>query len=456
MTEITRDLARFAKETNLSLISDKVVQEAKKSILDTLGVTIAGRRTGVAEKIVDYVSKLKGTGNCTVLGESFKTIPSFAALANGTMGHALDFDDSNKLLNGHGSVTAFPASLAFSEIKQSSGAQFLEAYLLGFEVASKLGAVLNMELYENGWHPTAVLGTIGSCAASIHLSKISIDESCLALGIASSLASGLRANFGTMTKPFHAGMAAESGVRSVELALLGMTSNQNIFEANSGYASVFSELEKIQDGDFINSLGNPFCFESPGVDIKPYPCCMSSHNSIQGMFSIIKEEGLKIEDVDSIEVGLLESGYLNLSYHKPKTGLQAKFSAEYILSRVLKDGNLTIRTFTDELVNDPFIQDFMSKIQVKIDNELEWEHPMPKPTLLKVITKSGSLHERTVYTARGKAEMPLSLEEVEMKFRDCVDGILKIETTDKVIDLVKNLEKEESIVDLMELLSFSR
>ena len=119
MTEITRDLARFAKETNLSLISDKVVQEAKKSILDTLGVTIAGRRTVVAEKIVDYVSKLKGTGNCTVLGESFKTIPSFAALANGTMGHALDFDDSNKLLNGHGSVTAFPASLAFSEIKPS-------------------------------------------------------------------------------------------------------------------------------------------------------------------------------------------------------------------------------------------------------------------------------------------------------------------------------------------------
>ena len=114
MTEITRDLARFAKETNLSLISDKVVQEAKKSILDTLGVTIAGRRTVIAEKIVDYVSKLKGTGNCTVLGESFKTIPSFAALANGTMGHALDFDDSNKLLNGHGSVTAFPASLAFS------------------------------------------------------------------------------------------------------------------------------------------------------------------------------------------------------------------------------------------------------------------------------------------------------------------------------------------------------
>ena len=453
MTDITRELARFALETNLSEIADEVIQRAKKSILDTLGVTIAGRRTDVAEKIVDYVSRTKGIGNSSVLGEPFKTIPSFAALANGTMGHALDFDDSNKLLNGHGSVTAFPASLALSEKNQSSGAQFIEAYLLGFEVASKLGSVLNMELYENGWHPTAVLGSIGSCVASIHLSDISIDEACFALGIASSQASGLRANFGTMTKPFHAGMAAESGVRSVELASLGMTSNQNIFEANSGYASVFSKLEKIQDGDFTNSLGNPFCFESPGVDIKPYPCCMSSHNSIEGMFSIIREEGVKIEDIESIEVGLLESGYLNLSYHRPKTGLQGKFSAEYILSRVLKDGNLTIKTFTDELVNEPYIQEFMGKINVKIDNDLEWEHPLPKPTLLKVETKSGKLHERTIYTARGKAEMPLSLEDVESKFRDCVEGLLDIETIDKVINIVNNIEEEENITPLMEELS---
>ena len=118
MTDITRELARFALETNLSEIADEVIQRAKKSILDTLGVTLAGRRTDVAEKIVDYVSKTKGVGNSSVLGESFKTIPSFAALANGTMGHALDFDDSNKLLNGHGSVTTFPASLALSEKNQ--------------------------------------------------------------------------------------------------------------------------------------------------------------------------------------------------------------------------------------------------------------------------------------------------------------------------------------------------
>ncbi|MED5579523.1 MAG: MmgE/PrpD family protein [Nitrospinota bacterium] len=453
MTDITRELVRFAKETNLSDINDKVVQEVKKSILDTLGVTIAGRRTEVAEKIVDYVSNAKGIGNSSVLGESFKTIPSFAALANGTMGHALDFDDSNKLLNGHGSVTTFPASLALSEKNQSSGAQFIEAYLLGFEVASKLGSVLNMELYENGWHPTAVLGSVGSCVSSIHLTNLSADEACSALGIVSSQASGLRANFGTMTKPFHAGMAAESGVRSVELASLGMTSNQNIFEANSGYASVFSKLEKIQDGDFISSLGNPFCFESPGVDIKPYPCCMSSYNAIEGMFSIIKEERVKLEDVESIEVGLLESGFLNLSYHRPKTGLQAKFSVEYILSRVLKDENLTIKTFTDELVNDPLIQEFMGKIDVKVDNELEWEHPMPKPTLLKVATKNGKLYERTIYTARGKAEMPLSLEEVELKFRECVDGLLEIETTDKVINIVNDLDREKSIAPLMKALS---
>tara|TARA_A100001037_G_scaffold306208_1_gene349899 strand:- start:19746 stop:21116 length:1371 start_codon:yes stop_codon:yes gene_type:complete len=453
VADITRDLAEFAKETNLNNISDKVVQEVKKSILDTLGVAIAGRKTVVAEKIINYVGNAKGIGNCTVLGESFKTIPTFAALANGTMGHALDFDDSNKLLNGHGSVTAFPSSLALSEIKQSSGAQFLEAYLLGFEVASKLGAVLNMELYENGWHPTAVLGSIGSCVSSIHLSEISIDESCFALGIASSHASGLRANFGTMTKPFHAGMAAESGVRSVELASLGMTANQNILEADSGYVSVFSKLQKIKEGDFIGSLGNPFCFEFPGVDIKPYPCCMSSHNAIEGMFSIIREEDLKIEDVQSIEVGLLESGYLNLSYHKPKTGLQGKFSAEYILSRVLRDGNLTIKTFTDEQVNDPYIQKFMNKIDVKVDSELEWEHPLPKPTLLKVVSKNGKLYERTVYTSRGKAEMPLSLEEVELKFRDCVDGLLDNETANKVIDMVKNIEKEASIVDLTASLS---
>ena len=209
---VTETLAEFVVTTDLARIPSKAQEIAKQAILDCLGVMLAGSRDLIAEKIMALLQDMGGEPKASVFGKRVKTSSPLAALANGTFGHALDFDDINRSLRGHPTVPVLPAALAVGEELKSSGKEFLEAYLIGFEVEAKLGAALNPYLFEAGWYPTSVLGVMGAAAASAKLLKLDSKKVCTALGIAASQASGLRQNFGTMTKPLHAGQTAKSGV----------------------------------------------------------------------------------------------------------------------------------------------------------------------------------------------------------------------------------------------------
>ena len=221
----TERMARFIAEARFEEMPEVVITAAKTAILDTVGVMAAAVGEPVASSIVRYVSAAGGPPDATVVGSALKTSTSLAALANGTLGHALDFDDSNWLLYGHASVVVLPAVLAEAEALGASGRELVEAYVIGFEISSKLGSGMNMGLYNNGWHPTSTLGAMGAAAAISRLRGFGIDQIRLALGIAASQASGVRANFGTMTKPLHAGLAAEAGVRAADFSGLGITSS---------------------------------------------------------------------------------------------------------------------------------------------------------------------------------------------------------------------------------------
>lgn len=449
----TERVAKFIVETRLENIPDLVVNAAKTSIKDTIGVSLAASPEPVAKTITDYIRGMAESGPATVIGKGLKTAPSCAALANGTLGHALDFDDTNWSMFGHTSVAVLPAALAQGEAQGVSGRDILEAYIIGFEVAAKLGAGMHPAVYNNGWHPTSVLGTMGAAAAAARLRGLDIEQTCLALGCAASQASGVRSNFGTMTKPLHAGLAAEAGVRAAGLIAAGLTANSEILDASIGYCVAFSGKGNYRLDEITDQLGDPFVFETPGNNLKPYPCCMSAHASIDALRDLIDEENLSAEGVERIDLELMAPNMSNLSYHSPKTGLQGKFSAEYTLTRMLIDGALTMDTFRDEAVNDPVAQETMKKIHVRLAENAEWERGKARPITMKLQTKDGRTLEKRANISRGNAGWPLTEEEVHAKFRDCAGVTLEPDKVEKSLSVLCQLEKISDIRELMALIS---
>ena len=449
----TERVAKFIAETRLENIPGHVVNAAKTSIKDTIGVSLAASPEPVAKSITDYVRGMSESGPATVIGKGLKTAPSCAALANGTLGHALDFDDTNWTMSGHTSVAVLPAALAQGEAQGASGRDILEAYIIGFEVAAKLGAGMHPAVYNNGWHPTSVLGTMGAASAAAHLRGMDIEQICLTLGCAASQASGIRSNFGTMTKPLHAGLAAEAGVRAAGLVAAGLTANSEILDAAIGYCVAFSGKENYRLDDITDNLGDPYVLESPGNNLKPYPCCMSAHPSIDALRDLIDEENLSADGVERIDLDLMAPNLSNLSYHSPKTGLQGKFSAEYTLTRMLLDGALTLNTFTDEVVNEPVAQETMNKIHVHLAENIEWEQGKARPITLTLQTKDGRTLVKRANKSRGNAGWPLTEDEVHAKFRNCAGVTLDADKIEKALSILCKLEKLSDIREMMSIIS---
>ena len=449
----TERMARFIAEARFEDMPEVVITAAKTAILDTVGVMAAAVGEPVASSIIRYVRAAGGPLDATVVGGALKTSTSLAALANGALGHALDFDDSNWLLYGHASVVALPAVLAEAEALGASGRELVEAYVIGFEISSKLGSGMNMGLYDNGWHPTSTLGAMGAAAAVSRLRGFGIDQIRLALGIAASQASGVRANFGTMTKPLHAGLAAEAGVRAADFSGLGITSSPEILEAQNGYCESFSGKGNFRLDEIVERLGDPYVLETPGNNLKPYPCCMSAHPSIDALRELIDEKDFTTDDVERIDIDLMKPNMMNLSYNDPKTGLQGKFSAPYTLSRMLMDRELRLDTFTDEAVNDPAAQAMMKKVHVHLAEVPDWKQGAARPATVTVRTKGGDIFRKTGTKSRGNATWPLTKDEVHGKFRDCAERNFGRDKTAEALAILTSLEEQESVRPLMSLLA---
>ena len=218
---VTERMAEFIVETKWADFPALVIERAKKAVVDTVGVTLAGAGEPVGRIVADFAQKMGGAPEATIIGVNARAAAPMAALANGAMGHALDFDDSSYLLNGHPSVGVLPAVLAQGEVQGASGREVLEAFIIGYEISTKLGEGMNPEHYGAGWHATCTLGTMGAAAAAAHLRGLDVETTRHTLGCAASHASGVHANFGTMTKPLHAGLAPEAGLRAAALAARG-------------------------------------------------------------------------------------------------------------------------------------------------------------------------------------------------------------------------------------------
>lgn len=424
---------------------------SKLHILDTLGVLIAGSKEGVAEIIKGYILSLGCGQESSLLTQGIKTSASYAAFGNGVMGHVLDFDDYEVPSMAHPSVTVLPAVLAMGEKVKASGKACLESYLVGMEVISKVGRGIAPDHYDKGWHSTGTLGTLGAASASSKLLKLDLERMRMALGIAASMSSGLRANFGTMTKSFHAGHAARNGVEAAILASRGFTASNNVLESNLGFCDLFTEGKNYGLNKIVEGLGDPFSLLSPGVGKKPYPSCAATHSFLDGIFGLIDQHDIKAEDVDSVECGIFYRLPTQLIHSNPQTGLEGKFSLEFCIALALQERCVNIRQFTDSKVKEPKIQELIKRIKKEVTDEAGVKGT-PYPTaIITVHMRNGKTYPCRVKNRKGSPANPLSAEEVMNKFMDCAQLNYSAHQSRRIAEAVMDIEKAEDIGNIIQL-----
>jgi 2-methylcitrate dehydratase PrpD len=447
--QITDTIAQFIYHTRLENISHEVIEMGKLHILDTMGVLFAGSKERITGIVKEYIQALGCKAESTLITQCIKTSAQYAAFGNGIMAHVLDFDDYEWPSMAHPSVTVLPAVLALGEKIEASGNLCMEAYLVGMEVISKIGYGVNPSHYDKGWHSTSTLGTLGAAAASAKLLNCDLESVKMVLGIASSMSSGLRGNFGTMTKAFHAGHAARCGVESAILASLGFTADKTILERELGFCSIFTDGKSYDLKKIVQNLGDPFSIVKPGIGIKPYPSCAATHSVLDGIFQLIKQHTIKVEDVDRVECGIFYLYPKILIHSEPRTGLEGKFSLEFCVAVALLDREVNLEKFTDEKVNRPEVQALIQKVKQFVTKDVGDKGTHYPGAIVKIYFRNGTSCVTKVEARKGSPLNPLSKDEVINKFIENSSMFLKKDRINEMIEKVMHLDDLKSIRDLI-------
>lgn len=346
-------------------VSDAAITCARHALLDWTGVTFAASRDVMANILVEDAIGNSETGTCGVVGRKQKLSQAFAALVNGSVSHALDYDDINKRMRGHPSVTIMPAVLAAAESRECVFGDVLEAIVAGTEVACILGEMMGGDHYEKGFHTTATVGTVAAAASVAKLLGLGASDTEAALGLAATQAAGLRAMFGTMGKPLHAGKAAMNGLLSARWAGSGMTSTAGMLESPQGFGPVLSA--GFQPLPIRTTPEIAFGIEQNIY--KYHAACYYTHSAIEMLANMVRENGIETERILSLDVGLLPSLHTVCDIQKPASGLEIKFSIRHLLAMVIADVNTSdIGSYTDECAADATLVALRSKVNVIAEN----------------------------------------------------------------------------------------
>jgi 2-methylcitrate dehydratase PrpD len=419
---LTQRLAQFVTDTRTEEIPTEVLDGARAAIIDTIGCAIAGSIEETAEIAAAWVRHTDARGQSTVWGRELRSSPAEAAFANGVASHALDFDDSLPSLRGHPSATMVPAALAVAEVTGASGAAVLAAYALGLEVAGKLGRALGVPHYIHGWHSTATVGAFSATAAAARLWKLDAAQLQAAWGLAASQTAGLVKNFGTMTKPFHAGHAARTGVVSAWMAHQGFTANTAIFD-DGGFFHTYGRGGGEPLDSLLDLLGKPWEMVKPGIYVKRWPCCYCNHRPVGGILELIEKHDIRADEVESVEIGFVRGSDEALGGPNPQTGLEGKFSMEYVAAATLLDRKLTLETFTDPMVQRPEARALTAKVRrYRVDDEKLYSSKFGY-TDVAIRTKRGQFTVRAERVS-GSPEWPMTSAERAEKFTDCASRVL--------------------------------
>ena len=442
---VIEQLATYACAESFANLPDATVRAARRAILDTVGVMVAGSRESTAARARKLV-KHRSIDEATIVGTPLRASIEDAALVNGVAAHALDYDDVQASLSGHPSVPVLPAALALAERSRKSGADFLTAFVVGVEIEAKIGRALNPAHYEVGWHATSTLGVFGATAAAGKRLGLSHDRMVHALAIAASMSSGIKANFGTDGKPWHVGHAARCGLEAAQLAVAGFTGNPRVLEHGDGFGSTHGGGMKADWELTVAGLGAPHELVEPGIGVKRFPACASTHQALDATLDLRAAHAIDPASVASVECAV---GYMaphQLIYDHADTGLQGKFSMQYCVAVALLDGAVGLAQFVDERVRRADVQALMPKIRMYVHPEQTTRESFAsKFTEVAITLANGTTLRGRVDQAKGQPRNPLSDAELEAKFRDAAGRALQ---ADRVEALLLALNQIESVGDV--------
>jgi 2-methylcitrate dehydratase PrpD len=437
---VSQVLAQFVASASPDTLGSADWAGAKAAISDCIACTVAGAATPTGAIVRKVAAASSGDGPATVIGSGRSLSPQAAALANGTAGHALDYDDILWTQYGHPSVAVLPAALALAEATGASGRELIMAYAIGVEIIGKFGRAANPQHYEHGWHSTATMGVIGAAAASARLMRLDPQQTAMALGLAASQASGVRRNFGTMTKPFHAGNAARAGILSAELAREGFTADLRAFEGEVGWAHVLQARSMPAPEEWAAGLGQPWELSAPGIVLKRYPACGCTHCALDALLAICKEHQIKAEEIDKIDCDASPLAKKVLLYSRPVTGLEGKFSMEFSLAVAAVEGQAGPSQYEDHWTQDPRVQALLPKISFRSRADLEPDVSADAVPAEVTVHARGRSYTRKVLVPSGDPRNPMTQAERREKFMACTHGLMPIPAGSGLFDALEDLE----------------
>ena len=455
----TEKIARFVVDTGYEDIPRDAVEKAKRTALDCLGAALAGVVEPVSAAITAYVTKLGGPPQASVFGAGLRVSVPDAALANGSIAHALDYDDCGVKI-GHPSVLVLPAVLSLGEYLRASGKDTLTAYILGLEVEGKIALHADFKLMQGRLNHQIWYGSVGAAAASAKLLRLDVAKTRMALGIAGDFACGLAANHGSMAAAMAAGNACRNGVIAALLAQEGVTANPDIIEAKNGFYDTLVGRSHYDAERMAESLGNPFYIESPGIGLKKYPSCYHTHRALDGVLQLLGEHRLSDKDIAEIDVGTSERALRVLAFSEPATPYQAKFSMPHCIAAAVVDHQVTLDTFTAHKMEDRGIVEARKKVHLSFPDIPIWPgladvgpdtEFVGNPVTIR--TTDGRSYNARVDIPRGDPALPLTDDELMAKYRDCGRSQLGPEDIERSVGLVLGLDTVADIGTLMATLS---
>ena len=437
---LTRDLGRFVSDVSFARLPAEAIDVARTGFIDCIATMIAGAPDPAPQLLRNALQPKDGEASLYFGGE--RAPAPDAAWINGTAGHALDYDDVASL-RGHPSTVLVPAILAEGEALGASGRDMLAAYVAGYETWAELAWRDPGHHHRKGWHPTGIFGPIGAAGACASLRRLEPRQASHALALAASQSSGIMANFGTMTKPFHAGRSAHSGVIAARLAELGFTASPDALEHPQGFLSAVSPAGEVDRETPARGLGSEWKIVKYRLGIKKYPACYCTHRALDAMLELLARRPLRPEDIDWITVSLSDTHALILRNHRPQTGLEAKFSIEFAMAAAVIARRAGLAEYTDGFVRRPEVQALMGKVAIETNQNYD-----PEVSGASVwdqvhvdLAGGGSIESEKVRRARGHADRPLSEAELFEKFRGCLDAGGARIAPDALFDRLKHLEE---------------
>jgi 2-methylcitrate dehydratase PrpD len=455
----TEKIAQFIVDTGYEKIPPDAVAKAKRTALDCAGAALAGVTEPVSQTITGYVTKLGGPPQASVFGAGIKVSLQDAALANGSIAHALDYDDCGVKI-GHPSVLVLPAALSLGEHLGTSGRDILTAYILGLEVEGKMALHADFKLMQARLNHQTWYGSIGAAAACAKLLRLDVARTRMALGIAGNFACGLSANHGSMAGAMAAGNACRNGVIAALMAREGVSANPDIIEAKNGFYDTLVGRDHYDAERMADGLGKPFYIESPGIGLKKYPSCYHTHRALDGVFQLLGEHRLSDKEIAEVDVGTSERAMRVLAFSEPATPYQAKFSMPHCIAAAVVDHQVTLETFTDRKFEDRNIVETRKKVHLSFPDVPIWPgladvgpdtEFVGNPVTVR--TTDGRSYNARVDIPRGDPALPLTDDELLEKYRDCARARLRPDDIERSVGLVLGLEGVADIGTLMATLA---